>query len=447
MNHFRNAVPTVLLLAVAMVGCADPTDIGQGPTLSAAKAATGPSVQAADPAYGYEGQVGKVVAITGSGFDPGSVASWERNGAPDPRIAVVSTEFVSSNLLRATVDISTDAVLTFYDIAVITSKGRKGIGTELFEVTQAVPVPGTSILRGVNENGEFGGSWYGSGNEPAGARFWSQTTGLLTLPPLVPDGGGVWSIDEAGQTMSGYKFQDVGSTPVWTRVSGAWQYAPLPGDPNALHGSGRTIASDPSTGLAIYIAGQEDYKGKGNSTISKPRLWLRGTGGWARVELPSLATNGSGYVEDISPAGVAVGTSNGLAVIWEPNGGGGWSIAYLPGSEFDARGINSTGDLIGGGTNAYWTRTGTGPWILSHLPRACRAVMAVDDLGRIGADNCEESDRVVRPAIFSPPYSAPPVFLGSLGAKGSAANLEKMSLNGSWIAGQINTQGVYWKVF
>lgn len=446
MNRIRNAVPTVLLLVVALAACTDPTDIGQSPTLSAAKAPTGPSVQAADPAYGYEGQVGKVVTITGSGFDAGSVASWERNGAPDPKIAVVSTEFVSASLLKATVDISTEAVITFYDIAVITSRGRKGIGTELFEVTQAVPVPGTSILRGVNESGQFGGSWYGSGNDPAGARFWSQATGLLALPPLVPDGGGVWSIDEAGSTMSGYKFQDAGSTPIWTRTGGTWSYARLPGDPTALRGNGRTIGSDPSTGLAVYIAGQEDFKGKGNSTITKPRLWRRVVDSWERVVLPSLAVDGSGYVEDITPSGVAVGSSNGQAVIWEPNGGA-WSIAVLPGSEFVARGIDSPGDLIGGGTNAYWTRTGTGPWTLSHLPLACRAVMAVDDLRRIGADNCEESSRVVRPAIFSPPYSAPPIFLGSLGTKGSAANLEKMSLNGSWIAGQINTQGVYWKVF
>src|SRR5918992_6287412 len=62
---------------------------------SAAKAAstTAPSVAAADPAYGRQGDVGYRVRITGSGFEVGAQASWERNGVADPKVAVRSTEF------------------------------------------------------------------------------------------------------------------------------------------------------------------------------------------------------------------------------------------------------------------------------------------------------------------------------------------------------------------
>jgi hypothetical protein len=445
MIRISSVAPLGVLMAA--VACTNPAGNSEAPGMQAARAPAGPSVQATIPSYGNRGEQGKVVRIKGSGFDNGSTARWELNGIPDHGVTVVSTQFISSTELDATINIENDATLAFYDVAVTTLRGRKGIGTEVWELTQAIAVPGTSILRGVNDNGNLGGSLYGNGGTPGGARFFSLSTGLVVLPEILPDGGAVTSIDEAGVTMSGAEGGAVGVTPVWSLVGGVWQHAVLPDDPTAVGGHGWAIASDPGTGLAIYIAGHENFKGKGNSTIYKPRLWKRVGSSWERVVLPSLTSDGRGVVQDITPAGVAVGNSNGRAVTWEPNGTGGWSIAYLPGTEFDAKGINSAGTLIGGGSRAYWTRSGSGPWTLSFLPLACRAVMAVDDQGRIGADNCERPGTITRPAVFVPPYSTNPVFLGSLGSKGTAANLEKMSLNGSWIAGQIGGGGVYWKPF
>ena len=123
----------------------------------------------------------------------------------------------------------------------------------------------------------------------------------------------------------------------------------LPMDVAALGGNGRGISSDPLTGSAVLIGGLEVYKTtKGNSTVRKPRVWRTGLGGWERVILPSLATDGSGEVEEVSQGGTVVGTSNGHAVTWEPDGAGGWNISALPGVANTANGINRAGDLVVG---------------------------------------------------------------------------------------------------
>jgi hypothetical protein len=436
-----------VLGVLAFVGCTVTDPNLASPDIQAAKAGAGPSVTAATPPYGNRGESGKQVTITGSGFAAGDQASWERNGAADPKIHVVATQFVSATQLVATINIAGDAELAFYDVAVLRPGRKGGIGTMLFEVTQAVPVAGTSILRGVNENGLLG---FGLG-QPA---YWSEAGGLVTLPQILPDGGGVWAIDEAGVTMTGFECCDIGIIPVWTLIGGTWQEDALPLGAGTVGGRGGAIASDPGSGEAVYIGGIEQSRlgtKKPIVTVTLPILWRRGVAGWERIGLPSLAADGSGTVIDVNPSGVAVGNSNGQAVIWEPSGSGGWSIASLPGNEVDARSINSAGDLIGGGVAAYWLRQAGGGWTINHLPMACGPVKSVDDLGRIAAARCPQTSRMLRPAIFSPPYTDPPVFLGSLGVRRNetnvGVNLEFMSSRGSWVVGQIDGTGVYWRVF
>ena len=57
----------------------------------------GPSVAATTPATGEQGTVSLQVTIDGNGFATGAVASWERNGVPDPKVTVKSTQFVNPN--------------------------------------------------------------------------------------------------------------------------------------------------------------------------------------------------------------------------------------------------------------------------------------------------------------------------------------------------------------
>ncbi|HKP30773.1 MAG TPA: hypothetical protein VJU15_15280, partial [Gemmatimonadales bacterium] len=408
----------------ALGGCVEQDPL-VAPVLEAAKGGGGIIVTSADPGYAHEGEVSKRVTIKGSGFASGDQASWERNGVADPKITVVSTAFVNSSTLDATINIANDAEVAFYDIAIIRGGRKGGIGTELFEVTQATPIDGTSILRGVNEQGMLG-----VGLEfPA---YWTSSTGLVLLPQMPPDGGGVWAIDEAGITMTGFEYPQIGVIPVWTQVSGVWHENPLPDDPTAVGGLARAIASDPISGAAVYIGGQEFIPVGKHGSAGKPRLWYRDLTEWQRIVLPSLALDGGGVVEDLTPTGIAVGSSNGRAAIWEPDGRGGWSIAYFPGAATNATGINSAGDLVVGSGGNYWRRQTGGGWIGNLLPIPCGARADVDDLGRIAAGGCQKTGQVTAPAVFLPPYSGPPIWLGGLGNHANVT-IEKMSIRGSWV--------------
>lgn len=450
-SSVRFRTVAILLAGTAVsLGCHGVVDTPAGPggLLAAAggggKPTSGPTVTAANPGYGNPGEAGKRVTITGSGFTPGAQAAWERGGVADPKVQVLSTEYVSSTQLVATISIDVDAAIDLYDISVTALDRKKGIGYMLFEVSQAIIVEGTAILRAINSAGEMAGGEYGNPASPGGPRYYSLGTGLVVLP----GGGGVWGIDDAGITMSG--FDGTGGTggtvPVWTRTGGVWQQEALPSDPAALGGNGRGIGSDPATGVAVYIGGQENFKAsKGNGTVSKPRVWKRGPAGWARFALPSLASDGSGIIEQITHTGIAVGTSNQRAVVWEPNGLDSWTIQYLPGTIASARGVNSAGDLIVGGIGTYWRRSGTA-WIASVLPYNCQAAWEADDLGRIVATKCERTSRTTSAAVFLPPYTSEPIWLGGLGNQNSA-NIEGMSRTGGWIVGQADSKGVYWRIY
>ena len=75
------------------------------------------------------------VHVLGSGFDRGSSAQWAQNGVPSPNVKTNSTKFVSSGELVANITIALTAGTGAYEILVTTSKGKKGIGTDLFTIT------------------------------------------------------------------------------------------------------------------------------------------------------------------------------------------------------------------------------------------------------------------------------------------------------------------------
>ena len=302
-------LPIAMGLGLAvMAACADP-DSPLRP--DAAKVPSGPAVTAADPSYGRQGAAGLPVTITGSGFDQGSRASWERNGATDPKIAVVATQFVSSTQLIATIDIASDANLALYDVAVTTSLGRKGIGTEKFEVSTALAIAGTESAFGANERGEFAGRV-----GPPGAFYWSDAAGLVT----VGTPGRAFDISEDGLTLTGFTGVCCQGAFVQMNVNGAWNLAVLPRDPaGSAYSSARAIASDPATGAAVIVGGLEAYLASGGNfsqAKARPRLWLAGAGGWTRVELPSPGGTTDSPLFDVNASGVAVTRS----VVGPPSG-------------------------------------------------------------------------------------------------------------------------------
>jgi hypothetical protein len=117
-------------------------------------------VSAAAPSFGHQGDVAQQVTITGSGFAAGALAAWERNGVPDPKVTVLSTQFVSSSQVIATITIAPDAEISLYDISVTNTDRKKGIGTALYEVTTAelLGTLGTSsIPYDVSDDGSIAG--------------------------------------------------------------------------------------------------------------------------------------------------------------------------------------------------------------------------------------------------------------------------------------------------
>jgi len=175
--HPRPLVCSPLLLALAVLGCREePTQ----PTVGAvaargAKVSSDPVVQSVVPDEAPRNFT-LDVTVKGSGFDPGSTVRLEQNGQPVSGVTTNSTTFVSSSQLRASLTIDAGVVPDRYDVAVITSGGKRGIGVERFEVLEVVwlgPLDGEALLRAtlINSLGHISG-W--SATTPF---FWSEATG------------------------------------------------------------------------------------------------------------------------------------------------------------------------------------------------------------------------------------------------------------------------------
>lgn len=156
-----------LLLAgfgLLYIACTDPVEHQHASSAdlreARATAVADPTVTSALPSEAPQGTT-LDVQINGSGFDQGSVAHWERNGAVDPRVHVNSTRFIKSTQLVANLTITLDAEVSPYDIVVMTRAGKKGIGTEKFTVrlTNAVGAWTIDAARSFNFAGDGRGEY------------------------------------------------------------------------------------------------------------------------------------------------------------------------------------------------------------------------------------------------------------------------------------------------
>jgi hypothetical protein len=128
---FRLPTSWVVGLVVSLAACAAPPDAPTVPDF--ARGSSGPSVTATDPSEATRDTT-LDVAVLGSGFDAGSRVEFLLAGDADPKLRTDSTRYVSSRELVATVTIDADAAIGFRDVAVTTSTGKKGIGSERFSV-------------------------------------------------------------------------------------------------------------------------------------------------------------------------------------------------------------------------------------------------------------------------------------------------------------------------
>jgi hypothetical protein len=418
---------------VTILGCTSGPDSHSGPSIpvNTSKAAVGINVTAADPPFGNQGEASKQVRIFGSGFAPGDQAAWQRGGVTDPKIQVHSTQVVSNTELVATISIADDATLTFYDIAVLRPGRKGGIGTTLFEVTQAVPIASTEIGHGITDNGEVAGRL-----GPPGAFYFNGDTELVTLGAY----GGANDISADGLTVAGGTGNCCEGAYVFERIGGSWVRTILSKGSSAS-ANARAIGSDPGSGAALVVGGVRS-DGSNKNLLRKPSLWFPGAGGWTLTALPTASTDD--VVDDVTGAALAVGMANNRAAVWAPTGPGVWTLSLIGPSGSRARGVNSAGTIAvgeGPGTGnslmaRYWTRTGSswnGPLA---LPGNCSGAVAVDDAGRILVNGCLNGSRR-NPAVILPPYGpADIVFLGSLGDSRDQAVANDLSPSGLWITGQ-----------
>jgi hypothetical protein len=134
----------VVLLPVAVgaawiLGCSDRPVTG--PSIrAAASGGSGVTVTATSPDSAPQG-ITLDVHVLGSGYDRGSLAQWARNGALSPNVQTNATQFVSSSELLANITIASIADTGLYDVLVTTSKGKKGIGSELFTIKKRTGPP------------------------------------------------------------------------------------------------------------------------------------------------------------------------------------------------------------------------------------------------------------------------------------------------------------------
>jgi len=154
----------------------------------------GPSVSSASPAYSHRDTTLNV-RILGSGFTAGATAEWSRGGVTDPaKIKTNSTQVVSSSELIANITVSADADLAFWDITVSLIGGKKGVGTEKFEVTTATilgagTIGGDMRVEATNDLLSVVG-YAGAGNAFV---YDSHSAALVAL-----GSGQAWGIDPSG---------------------------------------------------------------------------------------------------------------------------------------------------------------------------------------------------------------------------------------------------------
>ena len=379
------ALRPLALLAALGLGCADPrpTEPTTAPDFAKGGGA-GPTVTAASPAFGEQGTANLDVQITGSGFDQGSQAAWDSGGAPYPRITVNSTKFVSSTQLTANISIAPNATVQYYDVAVTTSTGKKGIGTELFTVTLADSIPGATDAFAVNDAGRV------TGTDAAGIYVYDIGTGVKQD---IGFAGTVWTIDSAGVTLGGTDASTNASNHpvIWTNAGGTWSRTTLADLGQGGGVRGATSDGSAGPGVATRLVGTvfRVTTCQGGLTCIKttPAVWSRGTSGtWSLSTLPY--PRGNGFVQDVNKSGMMVGmegTNCCLAMYWDPAG----ALTTLPplvtGAASAAWAINEAGTIIVGNSNGVavaWTRaTATDPWTTPTIIEDTRQFCSVSKNG------------------------------------------------------------------
>ena len=386
---------TVALLLVACV--ADPIAPPIAPDgASFGKATSGPVVSSTLPKSGDKGQT-LDVHVYGSGFASGATATWALHGVADPsKVRTNSTTVVSSTEVIANITIASEATIAYWDVQVTAAFGGKtGVGTELFEVTSAMPVGGGSAL-GVNDAGDIVGLNAGA-YVVSGADASVSNLGPRKAAAIIQDG-----LVAVGSVDGSDKFAPYAG--VWTRAAGApWPTTGthLPELPGITEASGVAfaVAAIPAEGVTVIT---------GVLTVpATPVYWESSDGTWTSparpLPVPAGYTGTPNSALGISATGDIVGQLNdpssvSVAVVWRRVAGS-YVVNVLPrASGYPSarlRGISPDGTILAGsvqnstkGKNdlapAFWTRDGNGVYTVRLLPSLTGSYGVVGAVNAIG---------------------------------------------------------------
>ena len=327
-----STVITVMAM-LAMTGCQDQTPTDPTVTGIALKpgggGGKGPKVESTDPTSAPQ-ETTLDVQVFGSSFDDGSSVTFTIDGTPSDLVHTNLTTFVNPKKLIANITIDLNAIEDLYDVEVLSSRGRKGIGADLFSVTKKGKpgvetytindlgtLPGNTSSTGgginVNRDGEIQVVGTSSGGD-AGlevATRWTVTvdadgmtvTGVDSLE--MPEGtkyASARAITETGIAVGGS-----GVGPVSWDADGKVQLLPV------VAASGGKSANDvsllgPDPEPHVLIVGQQ-------RTIPVQAVyWVDGL---LQPSLPALKPTANASAKAVNSAGTIAGWSSpGHPVVW-----------------------------------------------------------------------------------------------------------------------------------
>jgi hypothetical protein len=253
--------------------------------------------------------------------------------------------------LIANVTVPAGAPLATYDVSVTLTSGKKGVGSELFEVTAAEPLV---LSERVTDIGEQGGI---VGGTTSGFYYDDACKGVdLGAAEL-------WGVDPQGAVLAGRGYHTDNLAVAWIRT-GACSFTreQLP-NPGGGGGNAKSVARTASG--TIIVGGIDVTSGKKPSTVAlnRPALWTRSGSSWLGPTFYSTP-NGQGEIWRINGSAMAVGRSSEatgqVGYIWNTP----TDYTAIDGLPF---GINEAGTIAVGHNNngqaAYWTRNpSTGRW-------------------------------------------------------------------------------------
>jgi probable HAF family extracellular repeat protein len=425
-----NLVSSGIALATLAItwACADRATTGpETPAIEQAPASTGddsPQITATDPDTGFRNTTVDV-QVLGSGFDQGSKATWALDGDTafaTTKIKTNSSRYVNPKKLIANITIGSDSPFDLYDVVVVTSSGKKGIGLEMFAVTYQLTVLGTlggtrSEAHAINDlghvvglsetaNGEFHGFlWTPEGGmQDLGlmSKYW-QFGIIQGSGPLDINGGGVIAGRLEIQGIVAFRRTPAEGVVELPRFGALWSLASAINQSGEIGGQLQGLPGYPypvsviwtATGYEIvddqpYAFGVHDLNDAGQAVgwadvagVTRPFFYTRTGSGWTRVEIlagdaggaQALGLNGSGQVVGIFSR--MDGGRSGF--VWSATAGLDTLPTLVPAGRMDAHDINDAGVVVGSvvpsnfsDRPAVWTPSLTGGWTLQLLPAGPR---------------------------------------------------------------------------